>query len=106
MDLALTRQRLFPRSLGPVSWPRCTRGASRKPRMASTSTRETSHGADGGVFRVRRVVFAPTIGLSRGASRMRTTGGRQAKSALKYLSVRTPARLLPLLPWSKECTRY
>jgi hypothetical protein len=36
------------------------------------------------------VVFAPTRGLSRGVSRVRATGGRQAKSALKSLSALKP----------------
>jgi hypothetical protein len=51
--------------------------------VASTSPRETSHGADGGVFRVRQVVFAPRRGV-------RATGGRHAKSALKYLYAKKP----------------
>jgi hypothetical protein len=86
LDLALTRHRLFPCLLG-RSGPRCARSASRRPLAASTSACKTSHGAAGGVFRGRRVVCAPTRGRSRGVSRIRTTGGRHAKSALKYLYV-------------------
>jgi hypothetical protein len=49
----------LPAFLGDRSWPRCAWAASRRPALADTSTRETSHGADGGVFRIRGVVFAP-----------------------------------------------
>jgi hypothetical protein len=74
-----------------VPWAGRGRGAP-APRHAgrvwrATSTRETSHGADGGVCRVRRVVCAPTRGHSRGVFRVQAMGGHQAKCALKSLSV-------------------
>jgi hypothetical protein len=70
VGLALPRPRLFPRPLG-RSGPRGVGAASRRPPAASTSACETSHGADGVVFRVARMVFASTRGV-------RATGGEMS----------------------------
>jgi hypothetical protein len=72
-------------SLRDGAGPRCVRCASRWPRVASTSACETSHGADGEVFRVRRVVFRVKRVVFAPARGVRATGGHHAKSALKNL---------------------
>jgi hypothetical protein len=60
------------------------RAASRWPALADPSTRETSHGAHGGVFRVRRGFYPRERGEA--------TGGRHAKCALKNLYASGVAR--------------
>jgi hypothetical protein len=52
---------------------------------AHKCVRDVSRARRGGVSG-RTGGFCPTRGVSRGVSRVRATGGRQAKSALKSLS--------------------